>query len=248
MATVPLFHAYGFLICAKAVAVRDTVVIQTKRFDAKRTLAAVERFRVTNLALAPPAVLAIVRVIENDEEMGGGGSYDLSSLRIVHCGGAPLALQLIERFMTKLPNVGLSQSTQSLKDEEAQESRLKREIGRGLLSSAFLLERLAGKGNIHTFIMMGHTYFKGYIGDQDATSEILNSEGWLRTGDLCYIDEDGFFYLVDRLKELIKYKGYHVPPAELENLLQTHPEIIQAAVVPSEFSLKISPNLIKSLE
>ncbi|XP_062182062.1 4-coumarate--CoA ligase-like 5, partial [Phragmites australis] len=72
----------------------------------------------------------------------------------------------------------------------------------------------------------------GYLGDKDSTSAILDREGWLRTGYLCYIDKDGFVFVVDRLEELIKYKAYQVPPAELENLLQTHPDIDEAAVIP----------------
>lgn len=78
----------------------------------------------------------------------------------------------------------------------------------------------------------GPTIMKGYIGEEEATSAILNPEGWLKTGDLCYIDNDGFLFVVDRLKELIKYKGYQVPPAELEHLLQKHSDIIEAAVIP----------------
>jgi len=78
----------------------------------------------------------------------------------------------------------------------------------------------------------GPFLMKGYAGDEDSTSKIMDSEGWLRTGDLCYIDKYGIVFVVDRLKELIKYKGYQVPPAELESLLQTHPDIDEAAVVP----------------
>ncbi|GKV07919.1 hypothetical protein SLEP1_g19617 [Rubroshorea leprosula] len=73
---------------------------------------------------------------------------------------------------------------------------------------------------------------KGYINDPEATLSTLVSDGWLRTGDLGYIDKDGYLYVIDRLKELIKYKGFQVPPAELEQLLQSHPEITDAAVIP----------------
>lgn len=80
--------------------------------------------------------------------------------------------------------------------------------------------------------LRGPMIMKGYVGDYQATSETLDSEGWLKTGDLCYFDSDGFLYIVDRLKELIKYKAYQVPPAELEHILQSIPEIADAAVVP----------------
>ncbi|KAK3219158.1 hypothetical protein Dsin_013128 [Dipteronia sinensis] len=73
---------------------------------------------------------------------------------------------------------------------------------------------------------------KCYVGDDKATAEILDSEGWLKTGDLCYFDSQAFLFVVDRLKELIKYKAYQVPPAELEHLLQTNSEIVDAAIVP----------------
>nr|KYP65237.1 4-coumarate--CoA ligase-like 5 [Cajanus cajan] len=73
---------------------------------------------------------------------------------------------------------------------------------------------------------------EGYFSNEEATTSTLDSKGWLRTGDVCYIDNDGFIFIVDRLKELIKYKGYQVPPAELEALLLTHPAILDAAVIP----------------
>ncbi|XP_020586810.1 4-coumarate--CoA ligase-like 5 [Phalaenopsis equestris] len=72
----------------------------------------------------------------------------------------------------------------------------------------------------------------GYIGDDESTSSMLSSEGWLRTGDLCYFNEEGLLFIVGRLKELIKYKAYQVPPAELEHILHSHPEIADAAVIP----------------
>lgn len=77
----------------------------------------------------------------------------------------------------------------------------------------------------------GDSIMKGYCGDRKSTAATIDDEGWLHTGDVGYYDDDGFFYIVDRLKELIKYKGFQVPPAELEAILLTHPEIKDAAVV-----------------
>lgn len=73
---------------------------------------------------------------------------------------------------------------------------------------------------------------KGYIGDKEATRNAIDSEGWLHTGDVGYYDEDGYFFITDRLKELIKYKGFQVSPTELEKILLTHPDVMDAAVVP----------------
>jgi acyl-CoA synthetase (AMP-forming)/AMP-acid ligase II len=78
----------------------------------------------------------------------------------------------------------------------------------------------------------GPQVMKGYLNNEEATRHTIDDEGWLHTGDIGYVDEDGYFFLVDRLKELIKYKGFQVPPAELEAVLLSHPSISDAAVIP----------------
>uniref|UniRef100_J3L6U4 4-coumarate--CoA ligase n=1 Tax=Oryza brachyantha TaxID=4533 RepID=J3L6U4_ORYBR len=89
-----------------------------------------------------------------------------------------------------------------------------------------------GPGRRGELWIRGPVVMKGYVGDAEVTAATITPDGWLKTGDLCYFNEDGFLYIVDRLKELIKYKGYQVPPAELEHILQSRPEIADAAVVP----------------
>ena len=79
--------------------------------------------------------------------------------------------------------------------------------------------------------MRGPQVMKGYLNNPEATAATIDDEGWLHTGDIGHIDADGHLYVVDRLKELIKYKGFQVPPAELEALLLTHPKIADAAVI-----------------
>ncbi|CAN1339658.1 4-coumarate--CoA ligase-like 2 [Linum perenne] len=75
---------------------------------------------------------------------------------------------------------------------------------------------------------------KGYLGNEKATAEAIDKEGWLKTGDLCYMDGEGVLYVVDRIKELIKHNGYQVAPAELEAILLKHPQVMDAAVIPVE--------------
>ncbi len=78
----------------------------------------------------------------------------------------------------------------------------------------------------------GPIVMKGYIGDAEATGVTIDPEGWLRTGDIGYYDKDGFFFITDRMKELIKYKGFQVSPTEIEKILLTHPDVLDAAVAP----------------
>ncbi|XXG89093.1 hypothetical protein AAC387_Pa12g1178 [Persea americana] len=215
--TVPMFHVYGF--------------------EVGRMLRAVEEFRVTRVVLAPPVVVVMAR-----GEVAEG--YDLRSLQVVGCGGAPLAMDVIERFTSRFPNIqlvqayGLTESTaRAFQIIGPEESKCYGSAGRILpYCQAKIVDPVTGialppcsQGELW---IRGPMIMKGYIGDEAATAAAINSEGWLKTGDLCYIDNDGFLFVVDRLKELIKYKGYQVPPAELEHLLLSHPEIIDAAVIP----------------
>ncbi|XP_020253404.1 4-coumarate--CoA ligase-like 9 isoform X1 [Asparagus officinalis] len=151
---------------------------------------------------------------------------------------------MIKRFLARFPNVrfsqayGLTESTGGVfRAFGPEESQRLGSTGRLMAGcEAKIVDPSTGialhpceQGELW---VRGPTIMKGYIGDEEATSAILNSEGWLKTGDLCYIDNNGFLFVVDRLKELIKYKGYQVPPAELEHLLQMHNDIIEAAVIP----------------
>ncbi|KAF8390606.1 hypothetical protein HHK36_025133 [Tetracentron sinense] len=237
LCTAPYFHVYGFLYCVKAAVVRESAVVM-ERFDVGMMMRAIGEFKVTHVAVAPPVVLAMVKA---DSVMDG---YDLSSLEAVLCGGAPLRKELIQRFKKRFPNVSLAQAygltettAGTFRTMGLEESRRMGSAGR--LTSNCLAKIVdpdtgiaLSPSSLGELWIRGPIIMKGYVGDDEATSATLDSEGWLRTGDLCYIDKDGFLFVVDRLKELIKYKGYQVPPAELEHLLQSHPDIVDAAVIP----------------
>ncbi|XP_028791684.1 4-coumarate--CoA ligase-like 9 [Neltuma alba] len=233
---LPLFHVFGFFMLLSSVATGDTMVLM-QRFDFEGMLKVVERYRITSMPVSPPLVVALTK-----SELVN--KYDLSSLRILGCGGAPLGKEVAENFKVKFPNAeiaegyGLTESsglaTRMIGPEET-----KRHGSVGRLEKNFeakIVDPVSGEalppGKKGELWLRSPTIMKGYVGDEEATAGTLDSEGWLKTGDLCYFDSDGFLFIVDRLKELIKYKAYQVPPAELELVLLSNPEIADAAVIP----------------
>ncbi|PKI51176.1 hypothetical protein CRG98_028463 [Punica granatum] len=237
--TVPMFHIYGLAAFATGILAAGSTVIVLSKFDLHEMLSSIEKYRATYLPLVPPILIALVNGASQIRS-----KYDLSSLQSVLSGGAPLSKEVTEGFLEKYPRVtilqgyGLTESTgMGASTDTLEESR--RYGTAGMLSPSMEAKVVdpetgaaLGVNQTGELWLKGPTIMKGYFGNVEATASTLNSEGWLRTGDLCYIDEDGFIFVVDRLKELIKYKGYQVPPAELESLLLTHPDIADAAVIP----------------
>ncbi|RZC60623.1 hypothetical protein C5167_022402 [Papaver somniferum] len=240
LSTVPLFHVYGLVCILKAAAMGETLVVinQERRFEVGRLMKIVEDYKVTNLAVAPPVILAMCKGPRMDHV------HDMKSLTTVVCGGAPLLVEVISRFRDRYPNLvvaqayGLTETTGGVfRTLGAEESRRIGSTGR--LSSnmqAKIVDPETGaalppckQGELW---VKEAAIMKGYVGEEKATLTTLDTDGWLKTGDLCYIDNEGYLYVIDRLKELIKYKGYQVAPAELEELLQSHPDVLDAAVIP----------------
>ncbi|KAI9087611.1 hypothetical protein K1719_030481 [Acacia pycnantha] len=234
--TLPLFHVFGFFMLIRAISMGETLVLM-QRFDFEGMLKAVERYKITYMPVSPPLIVALAK----SESVK---NYDLSSMTLLGCGGAPLGKEVAENFHARFPDVeivqgyGLTESgggaTRMIGPEEA-----KRHGSVGRLAEnmeAKIVDPVTGEslppGQRGELWLKGPTIMKGYVRNEEATAETLDPEGWLKTGDLCYFDSDGFLYIVDRLKELIKYKAYQVPPAELEHILHTHPDIADAAVVP----------------
>ncbi|KAG9144430.1 hypothetical protein Leryth_022934 [Lithospermum erythrorhizon] len=237
--TVPMFHIYGLAAFAMGMLASGSTVVVLTKFEMNEMLMAIQKYSADYLPLVPPILVALVNNAEAIKQ-----KYDLSSLKNVLSGGAPLSKEVIEGFVEKYPNMmilqgyGLTESTGiGASTDTLEESR--RYGTAGMLSpsmEAKIVEpesgRPVGVNDTGELWLKGPTIMKGYFSNEEATASTLSSDGWLKTGDLCYIDEDGFIFVVDRLKELIKYKGYQVPPAELEALLLTHPEVSDAAVIP----------------
>ncbi|EXC50293.1 4-coumarate--CoA ligase-like 9 [Morus notabilis] len=233
---LPPFHVFGFFMAVRAVSIGETMVLM-ERFDFEGMLRAVERYRVTYMPVSPPLVVALTK----SEVVG---KYDLSSLWLLGCGGAPLGKEVVERFNRKFPNVEITQGyglteTAGVGSKMVEEWETQRIGSVGKLAEnmeAKIVDPATGEalppGHQGELWLRGPAVTKGYVGDEKATAETFDPEGWLKTGDLCLFDSEGFLYILDRLKELIKYKAYQVPPAELEHLLQSHPDIADAAVIP----------------
>ncbi|XP_076902178.1 putative CoA ligase CCL5 [Bidens hawaiensis] len=236
---LPMFHIYGLAFFNMGLLTLGATVVLMQRYDFKGMLEAVHTHKVNNIPAVPPIILSLVKYNE--------GGYDLSSLRRVGSGAAPLSKELVDRFRAKFPWVqlrpgyGLTEScgaaTLFLSNEEAKA----RNAGSGKLLPTFCAKVVDNEtGSAMPPYQEGElwlkspTIMKGYLGNEEATAATIDSDGWLKTGDLCYFDEDGCLYIVDRIKELIKHNGYQVAPAELEAILLSHPQILDAAVIPLE--------------
>ncbi|XVF63570.1 hypothetical protein PTKIN_Ptkin09bG0097300 [Pterospermum kingtungense] len=239
LCTVPMFHIYGFGAFAIGKLTRGSKVVILSKFDMNEMLSAVEKYRVTCLPVVPPILLALVKGAHQIRK-----KYDLSSLKYVICGGAPLRKEVINGFLEKYPTVQVRQGYALTETTgfgasvfSSEESRKRGSVG--LLSASLEAKIVDPDTGVALKVnqtgelwLRGPSIMKGYYNNAEATASTVDSEGWLKTGDLCYIDDDGFVFVVDRLKEVIKYKAYQVPPAELEALLLSLPEISDAAVIP----------------
>ncbi|KAM0919787.1 hypothetical protein ACQ4PT_007941 [Festuca glaucescens] len=235
LCTVPMFHVYGLVAFATGLLGCGATVVVLSKFELPEMLRCISAYGVTYLPLVPPILVAMVAHPK---------PLPLGQLRKVLSGGAPLSKELIEGFREKYPQVeilqgyGLTESTAiGASTDSAEESR--RYGTAGLLSpntEAKIVDPESGEAlpvnRTGELWIRGPYVMKGYFKNTEATQSTVTPDGWLKTGDLCYIDEDGYLFVVDRLKELIKYKGYQVPPAELEALLLTHPDVTDVAVIP----------------
>jgi acyl-CoA synthetase (AMP-forming)/AMP-acid ligase II len=232
----PFFHLYGITLMNRALS-NGWTLLTLPRFDLTSFLRALQDYRVTRAYVVPPIVLALANNPLVDE-------FDLSSLRWILSGGAPLDNDLIRRCEERLgclvvQGYGMTEAGCAT-HVQAPDGNVAKRGSNGpcvpnteckvvdLDSGAELGPRQQGE-----LWVRGPQTMMSYLNRPDATAQMLTPDGWLRTGDLVRLDEDGYLFVVDRLKELIKYKGYQVAPAELEAVLLAHPAIADAAVIPS---------------
>ncbi|XP_076927251.1 4-coumarate--CoA ligase-like 9 [Bidens hawaiensis] len=233
---IPLFHVFGMFMLIRVASLGQTLVLM-ERFDFNNMLKAVERYKVTYMPVSPPLMVAM-------SKSDLVPKYDLRSLVMVGCGGGPLGKEMAKGFKVRFPHVDIVQGfglTETAGGVTGMRSPDECEhYGSAGRLSCNMEAKIANPETGEALSPMqqgelwlrGPTVMKGYVGDKEANAATMDSEGWLKTGDLCYFDYDGFLFIVDRLKELIKYKAYQVPPAELERYLQSIPEVVDVAVIP----------------
>jgi acyl-CoA synthetase (AMP-forming)/AMP-acid ligase II len=233
-AVLPMFHIYGMNVVMNLALARGATVVTLPRFDVKGYLAAIERHGVTRLHLAPPMVLQLVTSPDVD-------SFDLSSVRWAISGAAPLDAELAARFETRFgvpiaQGYGMTEASPGTHLIPERDQAVAPAGSVGWLMPNTEDRLVAPETGLDSDVegeiwVRGPQVMAGYLNNPVATAETLTDDGWLKTGDIARRD-DGVYFIVDRLKELIKYKGYQVAPAELEALLLTYPDISDAAVVP----------------
>ncbi|KAF2899750.1 hypothetical protein ILUMI_02534 [Ignelater luminosus] len=230
---MPFFHGFGFCTTLGNFIV-GLRTIMLRRFEPELFLKSIQDYEVRCILVVPPIALFLAKSPLVDK-------YDLSSLKEIGCGAAPLGKEVGEAVVKRLnldglrQGYGLTEATLAVTLITA--NRFKPGSSGPLvpLMSAKVIDIETGKSLgpdvVGELCFKGDMVMKGYMGNIKATRETIDENGWLHTGDLGYYDKEGHFYIVDRLKELIKYKGFQVPPAELEALLLKNPCIKDAAVV-----------------
>jgi acyl-CoA synthetase (AMP-forming)/AMP-acid ligase II len=246
IAFLPFSHIYAMTVLLNAsLAARARLVI-LPAFDLAEFLRCIQDYRCTCAFIAPPVAVALAKhpLVT---------SYDLSSLKVVISGGAPLDAELANAVAARL-GVTVMQGF-GMTELSGVSHLMPVDMGLEVLGRVAPLDSCGwtvpnsvsklvdpetgseitvpdhGRSAVGELWFKGPNVMAGYLGNQRATAGTIDADGFLHTGDLASIDSDGCVYIAGRLKELIKYKGYQVPPAELEALLLTHPAIADAAVV-----------------
>ncbi|HEY9283875.1 MAG TPA: AMP-binding protein [Pyrinomonadaceae bacterium] len=237
LCVLPLFHIYGLAVIMNVSLRVGATVVMMPRFDFPEYLDNLERHRVTVAHVVPPIVLALAKqpAVEG---------RDLSSLRLLFSGAAPLGAELTRACAQKLgcavrQGYGMTESSPATHITPADAAEAKPgSVGTCVPGTESKIVDVGtggplGAGAEGEICVRGPQVMKGYLNRPEETAQTVDADGWLHTGDIGYADRDGHFFIVDRAKELIKYKGFQVAPAELEALLLTHPAVADAAVVPA---------------
>lgn len=232
LAVLPFFHIYGMQVLMGSLLAEGMTIVTMPRFDMEQTLKLIQEHRITQYFAVPPIILGLAKTPLLDQ-------YDISSLRKIFSGAAPLGGELAEVASRRVgcpivQGYGMTEMSPVSHITPGYNGR----AGSSGVTVANTLSRIVDEeGNDLGVDAEGELWVKGpqvmlgYLNNEAATRETLDEDGWLHTGDVARIDSDGYMSIVDRVKELIKYKGFQVAPAELEALIATHPSVLDVAVI-----------------
>nr|MBA2524648.1 AMP-binding protein [Pyrinomonadaceae bacterium] len=230
---LPLFHIYGLVVILNMGLYTGATIVTLPRFELEQFLKCIDDYGVTLAHLVPPIVLALSKspLVDN---------YDLSTLKTIFCGAAPLDENLTRACVERLncqvrQGYGMTETSPVTHSSPSDPAQVKfGSVGVCAPNTECKIIDLEtgvplGPNKEGEVCVRGPQVMKGYLNRPEATAQTIDADGWLHTGDIGYGNEDNHFFIVDRAKELIKYKGFQVPPAELEAILLTHQAIADAA-------------------
>jgi acyl-CoA synthetase (AMP-forming)/AMP-acid ligase II len=233
VAVLPFFHIYGMQVLMTLGLRAGATIVTMPRFDLEQFLLLHQEHRLTCAFVAPPMVVALAKhpIVEE---------YDLSALHTVISGAAPLSADLAEEAARRLGCEviqGYGMTELSPVSHATPPGQFKPgSVGVAVPATEVQIVDPAtgtalGEDEDGEVWIRGPQVMAGYLNNEEATKGTIDGDGWLHTGDIGHVDSHGHLYVVDRLKELIKFKGFQVAPAELEALLLTHPKVADAAVI-----------------
>jgi acyl-CoA synthetase (AMP-forming)/AMP-acid ligase II len=234
---LPLFHIYGLSVIMNFGLSQGATLVVLPRFDLDALLCVIEKYRVTMAHVVPPIMLALAKHPSIKQ-------HDLSSLHTVFSAAAPLGEQLAREVSERLgclvmQGYGMTETGPATHMAPHDPGRVKLgSVGLPVPNTECQIIDIETGTELNAneegeICVRGPQVMKGYLNRPDATAATIDADGWLHTGDIGYADSDGHFFIVDRKKELIKYKGFQVAPAELEALLLTHPSVADCAIIPA---------------
>ncbi|KAF2108962.1 4-coumarate-CoA ligase-like protein [Lophiotrema nucula] len=234
LAFLPFFHIYGLTCLIHQSIYSGLQLIVMPKFDLEDFCNIIQTHKVTFVYLVPPVVLLLGKHPVVDK-------YDLSTVRMMNSGAAPLTKELVDAVYKRLKipikqGYGLSETSPTTHTQPwADWDKTIGSVGTLLpyQTAKYMSpdEKEVPVGEVGELWIKGPNVFKGYLNNPEGTKHALTDDGFFKTGDIGYQDKDGHFYITDRVKELIKYKGFQVPPAELEGYLVAHPSINDVAVI-----------------
>jgi long-chain acyl-CoA synthetase len=229
---LPLFHSFGQTCALNSTIATGACLTLVARFTPERALEVLQRDRVTVFEGVPTMYVAVLNAPDRDR-------YDVSALRVCVSGGSALPVEVMRGFEQAfgcmiLEGYGLSETSPVASFNHPDRPRKPGSIGTPIRGVEMRAVDPSGKdvatGEVGEIVIRGHNVMKGYWQRADATAE-ATLDGWFRSGDLARVDDDGYYFIVDRLKEMIVRGGYKVYPREVEEVLYEHPAVAEAAVI-----------------